>query len=59
LSSDNLCKPSNPSGNLINQAVNSTPSIQEPGCVYQYGVCQYCSAPFQMINGKCAISNCR
>jgi hypothetical protein len=59
LSSDNSCKATTPSGNLIKQTDNQTPLVQQPGCVYQYGVCQYCSPPFQMVNGKCAISNCR
>jgi len=59
LSSDNSCKPTTPTGNLIKQQDNQLPAILQPGCVYQYGVCQYCSAPFQMVNEKCAILNCR
>jgi hypothetical protein len=60
LSSDYRCKLS--SGNLIkddDDEDKTTIVIREPGCIYQFGKCEYCQAPFQKVNGKCTIPNCQ
>jgi hypothetical protein len=58
LNSDYRCRLTN--GNLVKDTDDFPPDfIREPGCVYQYGVCQYCQAPFEKINGKCTVPNCQ
>lgn len=60
LSSDYKCKQS--TGNLIKETeeiVQQSTGIKEPGCIYQYGKCEFCQSPFQKIDGRCVIPNCR
>jgi len=62
LSSDYKCKQS--TGNLVKEPSQEettcqTGCIKEPGCIYQYGKCEFCQPPFQKIDGKCTIPNCR
>ena len=58
LSSSYKCKKS--SGNLNKEIEyeEEETEVNEPGCIYQNGVCEFCQEPFKKVDGRCSIPNC-